>query len=173
MAFNYYKIFTWRQSLQTKRLVTAGRLYASFLLVLLYSCLLVWAAPIPATNSTEVPEELHARNPMRHPGKVHWRRSIPVADIVIGLSYCAIPIELAFFVLRLPSTTVQQRCVGGLFVAFILACGLGHFIDASVGESGPEIVVYIIRYDPCRICCFRGTAKSNLFVDTLLRLYRL
>lgn len=53
------------------------------------------------------------------------------ADVVIGLSYLAIPIELAFFAFKLPSMSKYQQAVSVLFVCFILFCGIGHLLDAS------------------------------------------
>lgn len=56
--------------------------------------------------------------------------SLQNADIVIGISYLAIPFELAFFVVRLPSMTKYQLAVSSLFVCFILFCGIGHLLEA-------------------------------------------
>src|SRR5258708_12609600 len=50
-----------------------------------------------------------------------------VSDIVIGLSYYAIPIALGYFVLK--RKDIDFGRVFWMFAAFILACGTTHFFD--------------------------------------------
>src|SRR5260370_25432876 len=50
-----------------------------------------------------------------------------VSDIVIGLSYYAIPIALAYFVLK--RKDIDFGWIFWMFAAFILACGTTHFFD--------------------------------------------
>ncbi|KNC96719.1 uncharacterized protein SPPG_07928 [Spizellomyces punctatus DAOM BR117] len=90
-----------------------------------------WALPVPVESSGQIGAQTLP--------DVSTKLTVPWADAVIGASYFAIPVELAFFVFKLPSTTLYQKCVGGLFVAFILFCGIGHFLDAS--HMGVEWVI--------------------------------
>jgi hypothetical protein len=53
-----------------------------------------------------------------------------VADIAIFGAYLAIPLVLAFFVLR--RRDVPFLPIFWLFAAFILFCGIGHLIEASL-----------------------------------------
>lgn len=89
------------------------------------------ALPHPVPNATAA--DIVAAKPPTVKVTSTW------ADTVIGLSYLAIPLELAFFIVRLPSTTVYQRAVAGLFVCFIMFCGVGHLLDAS--KAGPSYVL--------------------------------
>jgi signal transduction histidine kinase len=50
-----------------------------------------------------------------------------VADALIGLAYFSIPIAIGVLVTR--RTDLQFRAVAWLFVAFILACGMTHFMS--------------------------------------------
>lgn len=52
------------------------------------------------------------------------------ADLTIGGAYFAIPVLLAWFIMRRRDTPFQPIFV--LFVAFIFFCGLGHLIEASI-----------------------------------------
>lgn len=53
-----------------------------------------------------------------------------ISDCLIWLSYMAIPVLLAFFMLR--RREVPFPAVGWLFVAFIFLCGTGHLVDAAM-----------------------------------------
>ena len=61
------------------------------------------------------------------PGLI-WTHAI--ADIVIGLAYFSIPVALSFFVVR--RQDLEFRWIVYLFVAFIMACGLTHFLAVYV-----------------------------------------
>ncbi|KAJ3173759.1 hypothetical protein HDU88_002848 [Geranomyces variabilis] len=52
------------------------------------------------------------------------------SDLIIGVAYFAIPVEIAFFALRLPTLNGYQKFVVGLFFAFIILCGVGHAFEA-------------------------------------------
>jgi PAS domain S-box-containing protein len=54
-----------------------------------------------------------------------------VSDFLIGLAYTGIPIVIATYVLK-KHKNVQFRMVFWLFSAFILLCGLTHFMDATI-----------------------------------------
>ncbi|KAJ3147572.1 hypothetical protein HDU86_007970 [Geranomyces michiganensis] len=51
------------------------------------------------------------------------------SDLAIGVAYFAIPLEIAFFALRLPTLNVYQKAVAGLLFAFIILCGMGHTFE--------------------------------------------
>lgn len=53
-----------------------------------------------------------------------------VSDTAIGLAYLAIPLVLVWFVRRRPDVPFPR--VFWLFGAFILSCGAGHLIEASI-----------------------------------------
>jgi signal transduction histidine kinase/CheY-like chemotaxis protein len=53
-----------------------------------------------------------------------------VSDTAVFGAYTAIPIVLAFFVLRKPDVPFPR--IFWLFVAFIFACGFGHLIEAII-----------------------------------------
>ncbi|KAI8815663.1 uncharacterized protein EV422DRAFT_548620 [Fimicolochytrium jonesii] len=73
----------------------------------------------------------------------HKHITAPIADAIIAISYWAIPIELAFFVVRLPNITTYQKAVGALFICFIMLCGVGHLLDAL---RAPVTLVILDRY---------------------------
>ena len=52
------------------------------------------------------------------------------ADLLVFGAYAAIPVALVYFIRR--RTDVPFLPVFWLFAAFILACGFGHLIDASI-----------------------------------------
>ena len=52
------------------------------------------------------------------------------SDIAIFAAYTAIPIVLSYFVLR--KKTVPFPPIFWLFAAFILACGVGHLVEATI-----------------------------------------
>lgn len=54
------------------------------------------------------------------------------SDIVIWLSYFMIPAILGFFVYKKKREPIPFRLIVFLFIAFILACGLTHLVDASI-----------------------------------------
>ena len=82
------------------------------------------------------------------------------ADTVIGLSYFAIPVVLAFFVTRLPSTTVEQKTTGFLFVCFIMFCGIGHLLDAS---SASAKYVLVDRYLTAGVSALTASLSPFVF----------
>jgi signal transduction histidine kinase len=55
-----------------------------------------------------------------------------VSDIVIWFSYFMIPFTMGYFVYRRKMEEVPFRSVIYLFIAFILACGLTHLVDAAI-----------------------------------------
>ncbi|MFZ6011313.1 MAG: sensor histidine kinase [Bacteroidota bacterium] len=55
-----------------------------------------------------------------------------VSDLVIWLSYFMIPLILGFFVYKKKHDQVPFRFIVMLFIAFILACGLTHLVDAII-----------------------------------------
>ncbi|KAJ3157880.1 hypothetical protein HDU89_000259 [Geranomyces variabilis] len=56
------------------------------------------------------------------------------SDLIIGVAYFAIPVEIAFFAFRLPTLNGYQKSVVGLFFAFIILCGVGHAFEARQME---------------------------------------
>ncbi|KAJ3176743.1 hypothetical protein HDU87_004882 [Geranomyces variabilis] len=52
------------------------------------------------------------------------------SDLIIGVAYFAIPVEIAVFAFRLPTLNGYQKSVVGLFFAFIILCGVGHAFEA-------------------------------------------
>ncbi len=52
------------------------------------------------------------------------------SDVAIFSAYTAIPVVLAFFILRKPDTPFPR--VLWLFIAFIFACGFGHLLEAII-----------------------------------------
>src|SRR5262245_4880703 len=53
-----------------------------------------------------------------------------VSDVAVFGSYTAIPVVLAYFVLRKPDVPFPR--VFWLFVAFIFSCGFGHLLEAVI-----------------------------------------
>lgn len=53
-----------------------------------------------------------------------------ISDIVIGLAYFSIPIALTFFLIR--RRDLEFRWMAYLFVGFIMACGMTHFMSVYV-----------------------------------------
>lgn len=61
------------------------------------------------------------------PGLI-WTHAI--SDIIIGTAYFSIPVALSYFVVR--RKDLEFRWIVYLFVAFIMACGLTHFMAVYV-----------------------------------------
>ncbi|MBT2189334.1 sensor histidine kinase [Sphingobium nicotianae] len=61
------------------------------------------------------------------PGLI-WLHAI--SDIVIGLAYFSIPVALTYFLMR--RKDVEFRWIVYLFVGFIMACGMTHFMSVYV-----------------------------------------
>jgi len=98
----------------------------------------------------------------------HLKVTSPWADAVIGFAYFAIPVELAFFVVRLPSMNGFQQAVGVLFVCFILFCGIGHILDAS---AAPASYVLFDRYITAIVSALTAILSPKVFsysVQTIL-----
>jgi signal transduction histidine kinase len=55
-----------------------------------------------------------------------------VSDIIIWISYFMIPLILGFFVYKKKQEPIPFKMVVFLFIAFILACGLTHLVDAAI-----------------------------------------
>jgi signal transduction histidine kinase len=55
-----------------------------------------------------------------------------ISDIIIWISYFMIPLTLGFFIYKKKMEPVPFRSIIILFIAFILACGLTHLIDAAI-----------------------------------------
>lgn len=55
-----------------------------------------------------------------------------ISDLLIWLSYFAIPVILAFFVYKKRIEDIPFKVVLVLFIAFILACGFTHLMDAAI-----------------------------------------
>jgi PAS domain S-box-containing protein len=75
------------------------------------------------------------------PGLI-WTHAL--ADFVIGLSYATIPLVLAVFARQRPD--LAYRPVVWLFAAFILLCGIGHWLDVLalwVPVDGIQAVVKV------------------------------
>ena len=53
-----------------------------------------------------------------------------ISDIVIGLAYFSIPVALTYFLIR--RTDLEFRWMAYLFVGFIMACGMTHFMSVYV-----------------------------------------
>jgi signal transduction histidine kinase len=53
------------------------------------------------------------------------------SDLVIGLSYFMIPIILGYFIYKKRGANIRFRYVAIVFIAFILAGGLTHLLDAA------------------------------------------
>jgi len=76
------------------------------------------------------------------PGLI-WTHAI--ADIVIGLAYFSIPVALSYFVVR--RKDLEFRWIVYLFVGFIMACGLTHFVSVYVlwvAAYGVEGIIKVI-----------------------------
>ena len=103
------------------------------------------------------------------PGDSRPRIASPRADAVIGLSYSAIPFELAVLLFQIPSTSIPQKIVIGLFVCFILFCGIGHFLDAA----GADVhYVLIDRYATATVSAVTALAAPivlHVFAKTVIR----
>lgn len=68
-----------------------------------------------------------------------------VADALIGLAYFSIPIAISAILARRPD--VRFRPVAWLFVAFILACGLTHFMSIWTlwyPDYGPQAILKLV-----------------------------
>jgi signal transduction histidine kinase len=55
-----------------------------------------------------------------------------ISDIIIWFSYFMIPLTLGYFVYRRKREPIPFRSIIFLFIAFILACGLTHLVDAAI-----------------------------------------
>jgi signal transduction histidine kinase len=55
-----------------------------------------------------------------------------LSDVVIWFSYFMIPTILIFFVYKKKKEPIPFRSIVFLFIAFILACGLTHLVDAAI-----------------------------------------
>jgi signal transduction histidine kinase len=55
-----------------------------------------------------------------------------LSDVIIWLSYFMIPITLGYFMYKRKQEIIPFRSVVFLFIAFILACGMTHLIDAAI-----------------------------------------
>jgi hypothetical protein len=56
-----------------------------------------------------------------------------LSDIGIAFAYFSIPLAIATFMRRRPD--VRPRWVAGLFIAFILLCGLTHLAGVKAGST--------------------------------------
>src|SRR3989442_16035548 len=61
-------------------------------------------------------------------GELGWMHIL--SDMAIFGAYAAIPVALVFFIRR--RKDVPLLPIFWLFAVFILACGLGHLVDASI-----------------------------------------
>lgn len=55
-----------------------------------------------------------------------------ISDLLIWLSYFAIPVLLGFFVYKKQVENIPFKTVLVLFIVFILACGFTHLMDAAI-----------------------------------------
>jgi signal transduction histidine kinase len=55
-----------------------------------------------------------------------------LSDLTIWLSYFLIPLTLGYFVYKRKKSTTPFKSIIFLFIAFILACGISHLIDAVI-----------------------------------------
>ena len=123
-------------------------LYLNFFLsVLVSQSFALTAAAIPIPDKSE-------KTPPNSKVTSRW------ADTVIGLAYFAIPLELGFFAIRVPSMTIYQKAVLFLFVCFIMFCGLGHLLDASTAPPG---LVLWDRYLTAIISAITALASPIVF----------
>ena len=67
---------------------------------------------------------------------------VRMLDVIIGISYVLIPIQIIFYGHQIPSMTIKHKMTGMLFAMFILICGLGHIIDAF--QTG-SVVIFLLR----------------------------
>ncbi|KAG5457737.1 MAG: hypothetical protein BJ554DRAFT_2174, partial [Olpidium bornovanus] len=100
---------------------------------LLVACLL-HLCPATGLPVDLVPEELSSLAPA-----IDWLR---IFDILVGVSYLAIPAQIVYYGRSFPSTTPLQKVVAILFAAFIMLCGIGHIIDSHRNSSLPAVVSF-------------------------------
>jgi two-component system, chemotaxis family, sensor kinase Cph1 len=84
-----------------------------------------------------------------------------ISDFLIGLAYTGIPIVIAIYIVK-KDKYVQFRMVFWLFFAFILLCGLTHFMDATIFWWPAYRLSAVIRF-----------ATAIVSLGTLFALYKL
>ncbi len=84
-----------------------------------------------------------------------------ISDFSIGLAYTGIPIIIGAYILK-RYRDIQFRYVLWLFFAFILLCGLTHFMDAIIFWWPAYRLSAIIRF-----------STAIVSIGTLIALYKL